>query len=433
MVDKPARPAVDVSHLFECPSDASSKDASAFYDAQKALLAARYLKAEKLLATLESRRPEDGIVKTLRALTYLARQRMDLARIYASLGARLIGDQTGERADFVRLFHRSIHGSTPDEKWADLMERSGDKPIVAFARLAVRQHDGSDATRIKRIDEARSRYADFACFTHLMLRQLSNLGLTKALYVQVQKATLRFPATPDFELMRAQSLRQTGRLSEAIDALKRLLVNQADCVEARIQLSDMYAETGDEASRVQQLLLAMSDETRPAAQTEFLNEHASSLAAAGQLKEADKLWRLCVTENEKRSDQGLALICASRALRLHMQIEPTRTPERWFSVAQALLAQPSIDSVVRLPYSIELAYLKGLRAVQKADVKSALRDLEQLRTVAKQFHGRAGSARLQRRLDFELALLKQDEDGAVHLLDVMGDQESIEGQPKVVT
>ena len=57
-----------------------------------------------------------------------------------------------------------------------------------------------------------------------------------------------------------------------------------------------------------------------------------------------------------------------------MQIEPTRTPERWFSVAQALLAQPSIDSVVRLPYSIELAYLKGLRAVQKADVKSALLD-----------------------------------------------------------
>ena len=85
---------------------------------------------------------------------------MDLARIYASLGARLIGDQTGERADFVRLFHRSIHGSTPDEKWADLMERSGDKPIVAFARLAARQHDGPDATRIKRIDEARSRYAD---------------------------------------------------------------------------------------------------------------------------------------------------------------------------------------------------------------------------------------------------------------------------------
>ena len=40
-------------------------------------------------------------------------------------------------------------------------------------------------------------------------------------------------------------------------------------------------------------------------------------------------------------------------------------------------------------------------------------------------------ARLQRRLDFELALLKQDEDGAVHLLDVMGDQESIEGQPKL--
>ena len=225
-------------------------------------------------------------------------------------------------------------------------------------------------------------------------------------------------------------IRQAGRLSEAIDTLKRLLVSQADYVDARIKLSDMYAQAGDEASRVQQLLVVMGDETGPAAQTEFLNEHASSLAAAGQLNEADKLWRLCVTENEKRSDQGLALICASRALRLHMQIEPTRTSERWFSVVQALLAKPAIDFVARLPHSLELAYLKGLRAVQEADVKSALRDLEQLRTVAKQFHGRVGSAHLQRRLEFELALLKQDQDGAVHLIDVMGDQESIDGQPK---
>ena len=130
------------------------------------------------------------------------------------------------------------------------MERSCDKPIVAFARLAARQHDGPDATRIKRIDEANP-----ATLISPVLRTscCDNYQILLDCLCAGTKATLRFPATLDFELMRAQSLRQTGRLSEAIDALKRLLVNQADCVEARIQLSDMYAETGDEASRVQQL------------------------------------------------------------------------------------------------------------------------------------------------------------------------------------
>ena len=82
-VDKPARPAVDVSHLLSVQVMRPQRTHQRFMT-HKSTSRRTYLKAEKLLATLESRRPEDGIVKTLRAhlscpSTHGSR------RIYASL------------------------------------------------------------------------------------------------------------------------------------------------------------------------------------------------------------------------------------------------------------------------------------------------------------------------------------------------------------
>ena len=237
-----------------------------------------------------------------------------MAAIASGSGAHTARDQGGDGAELVQLADRSWreqkNGRILLPKWERLRAAQPNNPVLLLTYVLSTRAMFSPEALLSAIDRAQAQFPKAPAFAIFKLRTLYESGQYAAWMKAAHLTHLRFPANTSCRLALAKAELRMGRDTDALPRLKVALDRDPSLIEARTLIATLYARTGDEARRMQQLIMATSDEVPAVEKLAFLDDHGRALAGIGRLKEAEKTWRFCLEASRKpRALSATATAC----------------------------------------------------------------------------------------------------------------------------
>ncbi|MEC8423435.1 MAG: protein kinase, partial [Myxococcota bacterium] len=386
--------------------------------AEVALLAADLSAATRMLADRAEEHDAESETLAMRAVLDVLSARPDDARAaFQRAAANTAGE--GRRARAVRLADttdvetgkRMAQPGTPAvaarlAAWSDV--RQGDADPFIDALFLASMHGLLPTERLVReLTTARRTHPQHAIFALLRIRlQAAQLDLSQQQSL-LEEGLTAFPRVAAIQIDRARLLARRGERSAAREALQQAVRLQPDATAPHILLANLAAQAGNEADRIDHLVVALSDTVPDFEQRQFLLEHGEMMAGLGSPSEAEKIWtaKLNMPVDETAAFRRTTSVRASRMALLLASPEASAART---DTARALLQGGGGTARQRARWDAELAYDDGVRAVRAGASGRGEAHLATLRAAAEAADANALDRELAALLELEIALATQE-------------------------
>jgi len=390
------------------------KDSLRQFEAAKgAISRGEFPQAERLLNALLERHPKAAMAHAMRSLTHFFQQKDDLSAQDSTAAALLGRDLPTQQRELLSLTDRSWREHDNKvallEQWRALRD-ARDEPVLTLLYLSAARYLIQPSEFEAALAEEKKRHPEVVALWLLELRVLQTRSGPNEVLKAAREAERVHPASGAIQLVRYATMAAMGQYTEAESGLKKVLVQDANLVGARMALADIYVATKREAERVQSMLFVLSDTTAVSDQLRFLEQHASKLANHGRLKDASKLWDFCIRTGLDEGFLVRAASCGMTALTALTWLKVEDQNERWHMRMTEVLDQPELDTSVRKLHRLLLLWNTTLHTIQ-GDPKR-VGDARSLLSRVQAFPDGALPFDLKRwlvaRIEFEIALIERD-------------------------
>jgi serine/threonine protein kinase len=265
----------------------------------------------------------------------------------------------------------SIGSEALEQRWAELRQ-TYPGPISALLYLVMTKHIWPDLYSLK-LNKLREEYPHIYVFKDLEIKVLKDQKSDQVMEL-IETLLKEDSEVSSIALTYAAEKEEIGQLEAAESTLKSLLSKSNLKIETHIILARIYAKRFQEAKRIEQMIMALSDQVAVRDQVVFLSLHGEDLVRLGQVNEAMKVWQFCQSVENPNQDQLLTVTQAD------CLIKKLQTAS-WFE--QTTLIRSTIKEIKET-----LIGLQGHKEIQQLLTLMTMEAEAKLALIQDQDHGR---------------------------------------------
>ncbi len=373
-------PEWDYEGIYLLSKPSSQEDQTQFKKARTAFLNGDFLLSEQLLLPIKKQYSQDPVVHNLSFLLLESRGQHALADVASESASKNSRKTSTHLGSMITLSHQSLRKSFNTslmlQKWDKIRNKHKD-PMVEVNYL-ISSRSLLERDFYKEVQNSRSKHPDWSILANIEIVALHMIGNDRETLKVVEKTITQYPLDNRFKLERGKLLLRMGKLEAAEEVMKQVLMTEPNFSEAHGVLAGIYASQNNEANRLSEFMIGLSDETPSISQIQLLQTQAEQLANLGRLQEAKKVWVFCINEAQKKEVEYRALECASAQLQASFWLEDSSLWEGEYTKVQNLISNPNLDITIRNLYQLQILKIKVQQYIQSGETAEAQLIFKQL-------------------------------------------------------